>query len=43
MLCVAFSPDGTKLAVGSAEGIKLLEVPTGKHIYTRQHIDLSAN
>ena len=38
-MCVAFSPDGTKLAVGSVEGIKLLEVPTGKHIYTRQHID----
>ena len=40
MLCVALSPEGTKLAVGSAEGIKLLEVPTGKHIYTRQHIDI---
>ena len=39
MLCVVFSPDSTKLAVGSAEGIKLLEVPTGEHIYTRQHID----
>ena len=39
-ICVVFSPDGTKLAVGSAEGIKLLEVPTGKHIYTRQHIDI---
>ena len=38
--CVVFSPDGTKLAVGSVEGIKLLEVPTGKHIYTRQHIDI---
>ena len=40
MLCVALSPDGTKLAVGSAAGIKLLEVPTGEHIYTRQHIDV---
>ncbi len=39
MLCVVFSPDGTKLAVGSVAGIKLLEVPTGEHIYTRQHID----
>ena len=39
-ICVVFSPDGTKLAVGSAEGIKLLEIPTGKHIYTRQHIDI---
>ena len=39
-MCVAFSPDGTKLASGSVEGIKLLEVPTGKHIYTRQHIDI---
>ena len=38
-MCVVFSPDGTKLAVGSAEGIKLLEIPTGRHIYTRQHID----
>ena len=40
MLCVAFSPDGTKLAVGSAAGIKLLEVPTGEHIYTRRHINI---
>ena len=40
MLCVVFSPDSTKLAVGSAEGIKLLEVSTGKHIYTRRHIDI---
>ena len=40
MLCVVFSPDGTKLAVGSAEGVKLLEIPTGQHIYTRQHIDV---
>ena len=40
MLCVVFSPDSTKLAVGSAEGIKLLEVPTGEHIYTRRHIDI---
>ena len=39
MLCVVFSPDSTKLAVGSVAGIKLLEVPTGEHIYTRQHID----
>ena len=39
MLCIVFSPDGTELAVGSTAGIKLLEVPTGKHIYTRQHID----
>ena len=39
MLCVAFSPDGAKLAVGSAAGLKLLEVTTGEHIYTRQHID----
>ena len=38
MLCVAFSPDGTKLAVGSVAGIKLFEIPTGEHIYTRQHI-----
>ncbi len=42
MLCVVFSPDGTKLAVGSVAGIKLLEVSTGKHIYTRRHIDISA-
>ena len=34
-----FSPDGTKRAVASAEGIKLLEVPTEQHIYTRQHVD----
>ena len=40
MLCVVFSPDSTKLAVGSVEGIKLLEVPTGEHIYTRRHIDI---
>ena len=39
-LCVTFSPDSTKLAVGSVEGIKLLEVATGGHIYTRQHIDV---
>ena len=39
MLCVVFSPDGTKLAVGSVAGIKLLKVPTGEHIYTQQHID----
>ncbi len=39
-LCVVFSPDGTKLAAASAEGIKLLEVPTGQHLYTRQHIDI---
>ena len=41
MLCVVFSPDSTKLAVGSVAGIKLLKVPTGEHIYTRQHIDIS--
>ncbi|RKU07490.1 hypothetical protein C6502_17080 [Candidatus Poribacteria bacterium] len=40
MLCVAFSPEGTKLVVGSAAGIKLLEVPTGEYIYARQHIDI---
>ena len=40
MLCVVFSPDSTKLAVGSVEGLKLLEVATGGHIYTRQHIDV---
>ena len=40
MLCVAFSPGGAKLAVGSAAGLKLLEVSTGEHIYTRQHIDI---
>ena len=39
--CVVFSPDGTKLAVGSVEGIKLLKIPTGQHIYTRRHIDIS--
>ena len=41
MLCVAFSPDGAKLAVGSVAGIRLLEVLTGEHIYTRRHIDIS--
>ena len=40
MLCVAFSPDGAKLAVGSGAGLKLLEVSTGEHIYTLQHIDI---
>ena len=39
MLCVVFSPDSTKLAVGSTRGIKLLEVSTRQYIYTRQHID----
>ncbi len=39
-MCVAFSPDGAKLAVASAAGITLLEVSTGQHLYTRQHVEI---
>ena len=38
-MCVAFSPDGARLAAASAEGITLWEVSAGQHLYTQQHID----
>jgi sugar lactone lactonase YvrE/mono/diheme cytochrome c family protein len=41
MLCVAFSPDGTKLAAGGADGaVRVYEVATGKRLLLiEQHAD----